>query len=165
MDLNTSSDYFHESNFIFHFLRFLVGTVKGYGSSDDAMTYITSVEVTYQVKCEDNAEKLCDKTWTKEYDPAVTKVSRLDSLATSLVCTNYIFLFQASAIKEFQLFMEEGYEMITKIHVEEISPEEYVMIADGIPAKETPEDRWRGPSNLTMMCRYCTFNFAHLMKG
>ena len=56
---------------------------------DDAMTYITSVEVTYQVKCEDNAEELCDKTWTKEYDPAVTKVN----LYTSIV-QSYIVLIQ-----------------------------------------------------------------------
>ena len=71
----------------------------------------------------------------------------------------YIFLFQASAIKEFQLFMEEGYEMITEIYVEEVSPEEYVMIADGIPAKEAAEDR---TSQLIVMCSHCTFNFASL---
>ena len=38
------------------------------------MTYISKVEVTYQTECEDNSEALCDKVWTKEYDPAVTKV-------------------------------------------------------------------------------------------
>ena len=54
--------------------RFLVAHACGSNMEQDVMTYITSVEVTYQTECEDNPEDLCDKVWTKEYDPAVTKV-------------------------------------------------------------------------------------------
>ena len=58
--------------------------------------------------------------------------------------------------------MEEGYEMITEIYVEEVSPDKYIMTADGIPAKEAVEERAL-PAQLTVMCSYCTFNFASLL--
>ena len=58
-------------------------------------------------------------------------------------------MLQASAIKEFQLLMEASYEMITEIAVEEVDPDQYVMVADGITAKKT-EDRMV-PEKMTVM--------------
>ena len=53
--------------------------------------------------------------------------------------------------------------MITEIAVEEVDPDQYVMVADGITAKKT-EDRMV-PEKMTVMCFRCTFNFADLMMG
>ena len=39
------------------------------------MTDVTSVEVTYQGRCEDYHDKLCGKVWVKEFDPPVSKVN------------------------------------------------------------------------------------------
>ena len=58
----------------FFIFSFLACQARGYNMEKDVMTYISKVEVTYQTECEDNPEGLCDKVWTKEYDPAVTKV-------------------------------------------------------------------------------------------
>ena len=62
------------------------------------------------------------------------------------------------------MLMEESYEMITEILVKEVNSDKYVMVADGIPAKDA-EDRFGGPTNLKIICNGCTFNFASLMIG
>ena len=48
--------------------------------------------------------------------------------------------------------------MITKIIVEELDPEKFVMVADGIEAKKAEDRLWQMQEGAR--CNLCTFNFA-----